>query len=49
MTWGEPLYERFNWSYRTLRFVPITGQGHAALGLQCTPVPQFFSTLLLSP
>ncbi|MCB1443156.1 MAG: hypothetical protein KDJ72_09035 [Methyloceanibacter sp.] len=49
--WGQPLYERFNWSYRRLRFVRITGQGHAALGdtPACTPVPRFFSTLLLSP
>lgn len=49
--WGEPLYERFNWSYRRLRFVPIAGQGHAALGETpaCKPAPRFVSTLWLSP
>ncbi len=48
--WGEPVYERFNWSYRQLRFLPIVGQGHAALGdvPECVPVPGFALTLPLA-
>jgi hypothetical protein len=47
--WGQPAFERLNWSYRELRFVPIVGQGHAALGdaPACTPVPGF--ARLLAP
>lgn len=49
VTWGEPRYERFNWSFRQLRFVPIIGQGHAALGDSpgCIPVPGFVGALPL--
>jgi hypothetical protein len=41
--WGERVYERFNWSYRQLRFLPISGQGHATLedAPECVPVPGF--------
>jgi hypothetical protein len=41
--WGERVYERFNWSYRQLRFLPISDQGHATLGdaPECVPVPGF--------
>lgn len=45
--WGEPRFERFNWSYRQLQFVPIVGQGHAALSdaPDCSPLPAFAMSL----
>lgn len=43
VTWGQPAFERFNWSYRYQRFMPIVGQGHAGLGDRpdCVPRPDF--------
>lgn len=47
--WGQAAFERYNWSYQHLRFMPIVGQGHAFLGDRptCVPRPSFASTLPL--
>jgi hypothetical protein len=49
-SWGAPAYERFNWSYRRLRFVPVAGQGHAGLGERphCAPRHGFVGALPLA-
>ncbi len=43
VSWGQAAYEKLNWSFRRLRFIPVEGQGHAALGDQpiCTPLFNF--------
>jgi hypothetical protein len=46
--WGEVPYERYNWSYWMLRFMPIEGQGHASLGTvpDCSPARDYIDRLV---
>ncbi|MBI1383589.1 MAG: hypothetical protein GC150_01570 [Rhizobiales bacterium] len=47
--WGHSAFLRHNWSYARMRFVPIVGQGHVALGDRpvCAPAPRYVRSLLV--